>query len=285
MKLSIETHDIYRRFGDKETFRMIRAAGFDGIDYSFFACADCDEILGSGRVKHAEKIKKLLDENKLSCNQVHAPFSFAFSNKFDPTDAEFTKLIHAMEAAAIMGAEYIVIHAITTPPHIDNFEYNLKFYKSLEPYAKEFSIKIAIENLFVYNEKTNSYHGKLHTPAVLKRMIKALDSNRFVVCLDIGHAGITGIEPEDMIKALGSDVLKVLHVHDNDYKSDQHLPPYHGKYNWENIMHALKEIRFDGDFSLELISYMSEFEDDLIQNNLNYAANIGKHLIKKFDAM
>lgn len=283
MKLSIETHDIYRRFGDKETIRMIKAAGYDGIDYSFFVCAEGDEVLGSGRIEHSKSVKKLLEENGMTCYQAHAPFSFTFENKFEPADPEFKKLIHAIEAASVMGAEYIVIHGITTPPHIDNFEYNLNFYKSLEPYAKEFSIKIAIENLFVYNKKTDSYHGKLHTPAILKRMIKSLDSDSFVICLDIGHAGITGIEPEDMIKALGNDILKVLHVHDNDYKNDQHLPPYHGKFNWENIMSALKEINFDGDFSLELISYMSEFEDELIQNNLNYTANIGRHLIKKYE--
>lgn len=283
MKLSIETHDIYRRFGDEKTIRMIKTAGYDGIDYSFFACADCDEILGSGRFEHAKKVKKLLEENNMTCYQTHAPFSFTFDNQFDSEDAEFEKLIHAMEASVVMGAEYIVIHAVTTPPHVDNFDYNLNFYKSLEPYAKELGIKIAIENLFVYNEKTNSYHGKLHTPAMLKQMIKALDSDCFVICLDMGHAGITGIEPEDMIRALGSDVLKVLHVHDNDYKDDQHLPPYHGKFNWDNIMLALKEIGFDGDFSLELICYMSEFEDDLIQNNLDYSARIGRHLIRKYE--
>lgn len=284
MKLSIETHDIYRRFGDEKMIKMIKAAGFDGIDYSFYVCADCDEVLGSGRIEHSQRVKCLLKENKMTCYQTHAPFSFRYDNKTELSDPEFQKLVHAIEASSIMGAQYIVIHAISTPPGIDNYEYNLSFYKSLEPFAQNFDIKIAIENLFDYNEKTNSYHGKLHSPAILQKMLNDLNSTQFAVCLDTGHAGITGIEPEDMIYALGGQALKVLHIHDNDYHADSHLPPYHGKFNWDNIIKALRSINFDGDFSLELISFISEFEDSLIQDILNYVAAIGHHLINKFES-
>ena len=36
MKLSIETYAIREKVGDEQAIRLLKAAGFDGIDYSFY---------------------------------------------------------------------------------------------------------------------------------------------------------------------------------------------------------------------------------------------------------
>ena len=47
------------------------------------------------------------------------------------------------------------------------------------------------------------------------------------------------------------DRLKVLHVHDNDGKNDQHRAPFTGTIDWEDFTSALAETGFRGVMSLE----------------------------------
>ena len=36
MKLSIETHVLHKRYGDEKAISMLKKAGFDSIDYSYY---------------------------------------------------------------------------------------------------------------------------------------------------------------------------------------------------------------------------------------------------------
>ena len=47
------------------------------------------------------------------------------------------------------------------------------------------------------------------------------------------------------------DVLRVLHVHDNDGKTDLHQLPLFGKLGFAGFARALREIGFAGVFSFE----------------------------------
>ena len=49
----------------------------------------------------------------------------------------------------------------------------------------------------------------------------------------------------------GKDKIKVLHIHDNHGMNDEHLIPYMGVIDWKEFVLALKEIEFDGVFSME----------------------------------
>ena len=115
-------------------------------------------------------------------------------------------------------------------------------------------------------------------------MIAALDSPWFVVCVDVGHAGLTGIEPQSLIRGLDNKTLKALHIHDNDYLDDSHNVPYAGKLNWDEIMKALKDIDYKGDFTLEVVAYLKKMDDAFIEEALAYCAKTGRHLMGKMEA-
>ena len=66
---------------------------------------------------------------------------------------------------------------------------------------------------------------------------------------------------------MAGDDLKVLHVHDNDQSSDQHLPVFYGDTDWRDFRRALEEIGFDGVFSLEF----EGAEENLPALRLGYA--------------
>ena len=66
MKLSVETYILHKRYGDKKAIQMLKKAGFDSIDYSFYWLVESDETLGDNYQDYARKIKCLLDENGIS---------------------------------------------------------------------------------------------------------------------------------------------------------------------------------------------------------------------------
>ena len=79
MKLSLENYILRNSFGEEETIKMAKEAGFDAIDYSYYWLEENSEILGENYLEYAKEVKKLLEKYGLSCNQAHAPFDLKFS--------------------------------------------------------------------------------------------------------------------------------------------------------------------------------------------------------------
>ena len=284
MRLIMDGAVISDRFGDYEAISLAKAAGFDGIDYSFYALTEDRPMRGENYIEYAKSVRRCLDEQGLVCRQAHAPFSFGYGEKMDESEPHYRDVVRAIEASAILGVENIIVHSIPVPPNTDYEAYNLSYYKSLEPYCEKYGVHIAVENLFRYNANCRSYLGMLHTPQLLCDFIQKLDSPWFVACLDVGHAAITGMEPEDYIAGMKGGLLKALHIQDTDYLGDTHTLPYLGRLNWDAVMSELKKINYDGDFTFEVMGFMGKHPKELLPDALKYAAAIGRHLIAKFES-
>ncbi len=284
MKLAIETYVLRETFGDQEALRLIKAAGFDGIDYSYYYTSEDSPIVGERYLEHAQKVRAWLDETGLTCYQAHAPFRFAHGDAMDESDPHYLEIVRAIEAAAVLGAEHIVIHSIRPPKEQDTIDYNLKFYRSFEPYCRKFGIRVAVENLFTRDKKRGCFRGRFATPEALCEIVRLLDSPWFVACIDVGHAALTGMEPEDFIAGMERGVLKALHIQDTDYRDDRHVLPYMADLNWDAIMSALRGIDYDGELTFEVFHFLERVPAELIPETLRYAVAIGRHLIAKFEA-
>ncbi|MBE5733914.1 MAG: sugar phosphate isomerase/epimerase [Clostridiales bacterium] len=277
MILSIENFLFREKFGEEIALKMIKDAGFGGVDYSFnnhnqdgsWGAIDLTE-----RKKVALQIKSLLDKYGLKCNQSHAPFYFEYGDKMDLEEKSFLDLVHSIEVASIIGAKIIVIHAIKVPNGVDFYDYNHSFYKALQPYAENCGIKIAVENLV---------NSKFWTPQELCAFIKKLNSPVFTGCVDVGHSAIVGVEPEDFILGMDKEMVGCVHLHDTDGKIDRHWIPYQGNHNWEKIIRSLLDCGFKGDMNLEVIHSFDNLPEKLYQPMLNYIALVGKELIDKFN--
>ena len=284
MRLSVETYVLHKRYGDKRAVEMLKKAGFDSVDYSFDWLAEEDDTLGENYQECAKKVRGYLTEYDMVCNQAHGPLTLKYGGAFEVTDPEYQKLVRSIEAASIMGAESIIVHALKVPEGVDLFAYNLEFYKSLEKYCRQFHICVAIENLFWQDKKSNCLRA-LFTPEQMKQMLAALDSPYFVICIDVGHAAITGYEPQEMIRQFDSTVLLALHIHDNDYYRDRHMIPFAGNLDWNEITRALHDIGYQGDFTLEIFGYLMKVDDQFMETALDFAAKTGRHLLKRIEAL
>ncbi len=287
MKLSVETYDIVKRFGEKKAIQMIKDAGFDSLDYSFYwlDVKTKEEILGNDYLNHAKELRKFIDAIGITCNQAHAPFDFTIDkDTMDMQNENYASIVRSLEIASILGAENIVVHAIKPKDGESVFETNFKFYKSFEPYLQRYKIHIAIENLFgsPYDPEAKRFIGnRFDRPESMKEIIKALDSEWFVCCVDVGHATLTGIEPQDFIRGMDNKLLKAVHIQDNDGLKDKHWLPYIGNINWNEVAKSLKEIDYDGDITLEVFRFLGKYDDEFIPEVLKFAERTGRYIMNK----
>ena len=86
--------------------------------------------------------------------------------------------------------------------------------------------------------------------AKIAETVKKISSPHIGICLDTGHSNVFGDDLGEAVR-ISATWLKVLHVHDNNGKSDQHLLPWLGSCNWDSFTRALAEIGYNGALSLE----------------------------------
>ena len=286
MRLSMDSAHAQKLFGDKEGLKVIRDAGFDCVDYTFCGLPDDHPFFGDRGAEYAREIRAYLDELGLVCSQAHAPFKVEDGDPFDPSFVPYRNILRAMEAAALLGANSIVVHAVTIRDRSADYveDYNFEFYRTLEPYAEKFGIRIAIENLFNTDRKRNTYSNRrCGTPELINRMLARLNSPWFTVCIDLGHASMTGFEPEEFLRGVVRGAVTALHVQDTDYRGDCHQLPFICDLNWPEIMTTLKEIGYEGDFTYEICTYLPKFPAELCPSALALAHDVGRYLIGLYD--
>ena len=277
MLLSIENFLFREKFGEELSLKMIKDAGFNGVDYSFNCHnenGDWDSIDLSEHKKTAKQVKALLDKYGLICQQTHAPFHFKYGEKMDVSEKSFSDIARSIEFASIIGAKSIVIHAVKVPVGEDFLTYNYNYYKAYQPFAERFGVKIAVENLL---------NSKFWTPQKLCAFIRELNSPVFCACVDVGHASIVGIEPENFIDGMDKDLIECVHLHDTDGQIDRHWIPYQGIQNWENITAALADYGYTGEMNMEVIHSFDNLPEELYFPLLCYTAQVGKVLVNKFE--
>ena len=274
MILSMEHFPIRAKFGEEQTFKMLKDAGFSGVDYSFNAWGDGTSIDLENHIEKAKETKRLLEKYGLVANQAHAPFFFKYGEEMSLENKNFLDIVRSFEYASIIGVKGVVVHSIKLPDGVDFFEYTTKYYKALEPYAKRFGVKIAVENLV---------NSKFHSPKVQCEFIRSLNSDVFCACVDVGHSALVNYPPEEYLEKMDSELLFCVHLHDTDNKVDRHWTPFQGCHNWDKIMKSLVDIGFNGDMNLEVIHSFDNVPNALYKDTLEYIAKVGQYLINVFN--
>lgn len=281
MLLSANMIKFHDTFGMKETFDIFARAGIEGMDFNNDVHEYCTD-------EHDEQFYNELREHAARCGvaicQAHAPFPSSYTDE-ERSEARFCEIVQAMKNAAYLGAPMIVVHPCT---HLDlfvygnydlMFEYNLSFYRRLIPYAKEFGIKIAIENIGSLKVPTVT-----STPERLIRLFDTLNDDVFTICFDIGHALLQNYDPAEFIRALGCRLVNgCTHVHDNMSDRDSHTLPFYGNVEWESVMKSLADIGYKGDLNYEASGFLKKVPAELYCDGLAYMAKVGHYLINRFE--
>ncbi len=227
-------------------------------------------------------IKRLADEwgNAAAFSGVkfivsHAPglHNPCFNALHDRDDEEYGRNIRALrrsiEICGLLGIERIVVHACASRDFSvsDFYRYNTMFYSDLFEAAEKNNVTLMTENWD--NSETHFSTGKQ-----LRDFIDHMDHPLLAACWDTAHGNIDPsarkIGQYENIVALG-DKLKGLHISDNFGDCHHHSWPFAGIINFDSIMQALIDVKYDGYFTFEA-SYTL-----LHQNNMPYQRKPWEH--------
>jgi len=278
MLLSANMIRLHDTFGMKKTFDIFAQAGIQGMDFKYdvgeYFTTEHDEAFYTDLKHHAKA-------RGVAICQAHAPFPSSYVEE-ERSAKRFEEIVQGMKNAAYLGAPMIVVHPCC---HLDYategnpeklFAYNLDFYRRLIPYAEEFGIKIAIENIGRVSVTS--------TPERLSRLYDTLNNPVFTICFDVGHCLLEGVDPAEAIRVLGDRLVDgCTHVHDNFGDTDAHTLPFYGKVKWEEVMKALADIDYKGDLNYEASAFIKNVPPALYVDGLTYMAKVGHYLISRFE--
>ena len=287
MILSTQTDVAGRRFGEEQAVRWICEAGFDALDYSMFLMQEDDYVLNTpGYKKHIAELKKIAESYGKFFNQAHAPFPSFKVNDAEYSKNIFPKIERSVEIAGLLGVKNIVVHpTYYSKDSGENLRLNAEFYNRLVPVCKEYGVKVATENMFGRDKRRDYIVSTICSEGwEFSKMMDMLDSEYFTACVDIGHAGLVGTTAAELIKALGHDKLGCLHVHDNDYKRDRHLPPFFCELDWAEITQALADVDYKGDFTFEADNFFRSYPEELMPSAYKLLHDTGRYLISQIES-
>lgn len=283
MKLVNQTETIAKRIGNEAAVRIICESGFDGIDFSMFSMKNDDDILNSSSYKvHISELKKIADFYGVTFEQSHAPFPSAKDGNEEYNADIFEKLKRALETAGLLDAKICVVHPVQFKEN--QIEKNMELYHKLEPYAADYGVKIALENMWGWDDVQNRIVPNVCSLAPeFNEYVDSLDPENFTACLDLGHCGLVGSDAASMIREMGPR-LGCLHIHDNDNFNDSHTLPYTSEMDWDSILKALGEIDYKGNFTYEADYFLNGFPTDLLPACERFMHDIGRGMMKKIEA-
>ncbi|MBQ6466664.1 MAG: sugar phosphate isomerase/epimerase [Clostridia bacterium] len=283
MKVVTQTYDCALRLGEERAVRLLCEAGFDGLDYSMMFMRDNPDyaLNGPGYAKHVLLLKSIAESYGVTFEQAHAPFPS--SREGDPVYNKATeeKLKRCLEICGLMGIKIIVVHPVYFKKN--KFENNIEMYNRLLPYAKDFNVKIALENMWGVGHKGKIIPNVCSLADEFNEYVDALDKDWFTACLDLGHCGLVGSSADYMIKAMGKERIGCLHVHDNDGIHDDHTLPYTKSMDWESILKALAQIDYNGDFTFEADNYLADFHRDLLPAACKFMYELGRSMVSRIE--
>lgn len=278
LKLSTQTLHPAKKFGIKKAVEMIIDAGFEAIDLSLFDLLNpTSEFYGEDFFAKAKEIRTIAESRGVCFNQAHAPFPSYKEGNEEYNKAVLPAIEKAIEIAAAVGAEQIVVHP--TFLEENKKEFNMQFYNGFEPLCRKLGIKIALENMFRSDplNPPKKYPNVCSIPKEFRDYVDSLDPDCFTACLDIGHCGLVGVDLEEMIETLGGK-LTALHIHDNDGIHDMHTMPFTQKIDFAVVARALKKIGYKGDLTLEADEFMARMPKELYPDALRLMRAADAHL-------
>lgn len=266
-----------------ESLRRHKALGFSALDLNLCAMQRHEsEFNQDDWQQKACMLREEADKLGLSIIQGHLPFR---SSSFRKEDAEelMALTLRALKICAVAGVKWAVVH----PVHDDRFPaealdeqiaFNQTFYQPLLELAEQQGVGLAFENLSDMGPKRRFCAFASELAALTDRLC----GPKIGVCWDFGHANLTYGSAQTYGLRLIGPKLKALHFADNLGSRDDHLAPFLGQICWEEIMHTLREVNYQGPLTLEVMQH-SYLPEALKDSSMGFLMDISRYLIQLYE--
>ncbi|MBQ6823141.1 MAG: sugar phosphate isomerase/epimerase [Clostridia bacterium] len=252
MKIATTTGD----FGsfcknDMERIRELHRAGFRYVDLSMYSWTPESVYMTDGWREAVAELKAEAEGLGMQFVQAHSQGGNPLDE--DPAKVDFivAATLRSLEVCQALGIPNTVVHpgfarGITKE---EWFEKNKAFFLRLLPAAERLGVNVLAENSTAANMKDRYF---ANSGRDMVEFIRFVDHPRLHACWDTGHANCEGSQYDEIL-ALGEE-LYAIHYNDNHGSKDEHLIPYFGTLNHDEVLHALMEVGFKGPFTLECSS-------------------------------
>ena len=208
----------------------------------------------------------------------HAPGQF-LPNDPDQLDTWIERHKRVFDKASILGCRSITFHVGSvdgvrneeTAAYIAKVgrtrfdDINFRTVAEIAAYAHTLGMQIAVENLS--RDIVNNY---VRTIDDIKRVLAGAGNPAGAgICVDAGHANISGLRAADLIREAGSLLIET-HFNDNfgwlsteNAINDIHRPPGIGTVDWVAVVEALDQVGYTHPVIFEL---GPKFEEDRVDS-------------------
>lgn len=212
--------------------------GFDFIDLTLeYPQAHIDVI-------NREAVLKALEETGLGVVG-HTAYYLPFASPMgDIRDAAVRDVINGLDFFKQAGAKIVTVHPDSGRGAIDPatiVSLNALSFKIISDEAEKRDIRVVAENV----------PGSFSSVESLKSLLAAVPALGFH--LDVGHAHIRGNRFRRLLSAFKSKLLHV-HLSDNRFRADDHMPIGAGNIDWDDVIPAIKKTGYDSTVTLEVFS-------------------------------
>ena len=265
VKISLSLGSVQKKYGDKRALELAAQAGLDAVDMDV-------QVYGKGLLPNVydmaeedfrayfTEIREYADALGIRINQTHN-----LVDAFTP-DVVYNRRLaliakRGIEATAILGAQYTVFHCISTfqwgygVPDEKMHAENQQMYAEFVPYAEKHGVHITLESFGRVTVGGVKGFDHYADDVKMRQELESIPTAYKAFCIDSGHShAATGggyLTVPEHIRYF-KDHVRVLHLHDNNGESDQHLIPGQGTIPWGEVFKALKEIGYDGYYNYEI---------------------------------
>jgi sugar phosphate isomerase/epimerase len=206
----------------------------------------------------AMQLAEWLSDLGLSFHSMHAPivdairggkwvgaYSIAAADE-TKRKAAIAEIAATLKVAATVPFKYLVVHlgipdGQTVPSNDNQPDAARRSVEEIVALASGVNVRVALE---VMPNKLSS------AGAICYLIEEQLDGVDVGICLDYGHANLTG-DLSDAIESVGGH-LWTTHVHDNDGRKDDHRVPFAGRIDWDAAIMETQKIGYDGVLMFEV---------------------------------
>ena len=257
MKIATTTGDFsfYCRT-DEERIRELHRAGFRYIDLSMYTFTPECDYMNDNWQKAVYRIKNLADELGMQFVQAHSQGGNPLSEDKAHVDFILKATLRSIEICQILGIKNTVVHngSARGLSKEEWFVKNKEFYEKLLPTMERCGVNVLCENSTKANMGDCYF---INTGKDMLEFIKYMNHPLIHGCWDTGHANCEGSQYDEIL-TLG-DELYAIHYNDNHGAKDDHIAPFLGRLNHDEVLNALIDVGFKGYFTLECDSSLIKY--------------------------
>jgi len=230
-----------------DCLETIRASGFSMVEVVFSP--------GHLDYRNPDSVREAamrLDGLGMEAFSFHAPFAKDIdisSPDLAARENALDEILRAVEAAALLGVHYFVIHPGPEDADTPSREERLLRIENVVSVLNRVALRCAEAGIrcVVENKLPHLLFGN---SSDILWILGAVESTQVGACMDTGHAFLAG-DLYNLVYKL-APYLRMLHVHDNKGFADDHSPPGEGRIDWGAFLRELVQIEFQGAMVLEI---------------------------------